>query len=374
MFVFDKIAIIGLGLIGGSLAKTIKKNKISKQTIAFSLDEQELKLAKSQNMIDEIADSIKNACADSNIIIICTPLSVYPEIINLLEINENQTVTDVGSVKNCVLEFIEDSHRIDNFIPSHPICGAETTGYEASVDNLFYDKKVIITPKNTENNKHYDKIKLFWQMCGAKTEVMTATKHDKIYAKLSHLPQLLSFKYKNYLDDNFLEYKNITDDGFKRFMRISNSSPVVWSDIFYYNNKQISEAYNDFIYSLNDLKSTLDNPKNFTSEIAEKLEIRRKIFVDDKMNHVETKDYNFFSYQKLIPLILSASIMNKNFNYSYAGSGFCDFSSCLLYNLPEIELQLENNFKNIKYLLNQFFDEFIYDKENFISNSNSFSN
>ena len=180
----NKITIIGVGLIGGSLAKAIKENKLAKVVFGYGRDLNRLEKAKKANVIDQFSTNLKDAVNDSDIVIIATPVGSFKEI--LIEIKPFLTskivISDVGSTKTNIASIVGQTlgDYSNYFIPAHPIAGKEKSGFEASESNLFNNRKVIITPLETSSPDSINLIQKMWEGTGADVDFMSPESHDEL--------------------------------------------------------------------------------------------------------------------------------------------------------------------------------------------------
>lgn len=324
---FKKTLIIGIGLIGGSFTKALRKHSLTDEIIACDFDEDSLELAKIENIIDEgFSDLIflEDELNKFDLIVVATPLSSYEEIFSQLA-KVKAKVIDLGSVKD-----FKFAKMPQNFIPCHPIAGLENSGFEYSDANLFKDKKFIICKTDKEIENLVTKI-------GAKCEFLDSKKHDEIYALVSHLPQFLSFLTKDFspekLDDEFLQ----------KAFRLDNSDPEIWEDIFAMNEKNLEKFYIKFFDNLE--KNCQKNAQELSQEIL-------------KFSSNSESEFTSFSSDILPRLIVVLSYLQiaeiKKFE-NYAGSGFRDFTSPILrtnFDKEKIRDLIAKNQKHLSKLLN----------------------
>lgn len=242
---FKKMCIIGVGLIGGSVARASRKNKLCEEIIGFGRQEAHLKKAVELGVIDSYQLSIDRAIADADIVVICSPVGSYRTLFHDLKghWNDNCLYTDVGSTKGSVINALTDVLGFvpSNFVPAHPIAGSEQNGVEASVDNLFENKRAIITPLEQTGSTQLAACKAWWLGMGAVVSEMTSEHHDEVFAATSHLPHILAYSLvellKNKQDER--EIFEYAAGGFKDFTRIASSDPDMWSDICLANGPQL---------------------------------------------------------------------------------------------------------------------------------------
>ncbi|MDD5272062.1 MAG: bifunctional prephenate dehydrogenase/3-phosphoshikimate 1-carboxyvinyltransferase [Methylovulum sp.] len=244
---FNKLCIIGVGLIGGSIAKSARAHKLAATIVGFGreADMQNLQTAKQIGVIDDYYVDIAAAVTDADAVVIATPVASMSAVLALLKpFWSSQTIyTDVGSTKGSVLAAAQAvfGYVPDNFVPAHPIAGGEQSGVLAAVDGLFANKRLIITPVDNTNTEALRKVQRFWQGLGSAVSVMDATRHDHVLAATSHLPHILAFALVDMLGhkDEQSEIFKYAAGGFKDFTRIASSDPTMWTDICAANKKAI---------------------------------------------------------------------------------------------------------------------------------------
>jgi cyclohexadieny/prephenate dehydrogenase len=246
MTLFNNISIIGIGLIGSSIAQAAKKNNICKIVSAFDLSQDSLDKAIQLGIIDSAHENLKSLVQNSDLVILCTPIGTYENIINEIApcLKKDAILTDVGSVKKYPIEIVgKILNGSTNFVPAHPIAGSEKSGLLAGNVELFMGKQIIITPTKHSSKEATAKTTLFWQKLDGKVEEMDANEHDNIYATSSHIPHLISFCYANMLVKYYKKplAEIIVDEGdeFASFVRLAYSNPQMWADIFIYNKEPI---------------------------------------------------------------------------------------------------------------------------------------
>ena len=259
----NKITIIGVGLIGGSLAKAIKENNLAKVVFGYGRDLNRLEKAKKANVIDQFSTNLKDAINDSDIVIIATPVGSFKEI--LIEIKPFLTskivISDVGSTKTNIASIVSQTlgDYSNYFIPAHPIAGKEKSGFEASEANLFNNRKVIITPLETSNPNSINLIQKMWEGTGADVDFMSPESHDELLGMTSHLPHMLAFSLVNYLISKNPSASIYAAGGFKDFSRIASGDAVMWRDICIQNKDQIIDHIRGYQKTLNSLVDAIEN-------------------------------------------------------------------------------------------------------------------
>ena len=273
-----KIIIIGLGLIGGSIAKTLSSSN-DYEILAFDSDQKSIKNALdnqsilgSLNSVNDL-ESIEYA---NSLVIISTPPNVTNNILKSLDFlfNSSLTITDTTSSKSSLNKTLQEFHFPENFIFSHPIAGSHLSGEENSVANLFDGKSTILSYHDSVTSKHVDRVKSLWSKLGSNIVVLDAEMHDQIFAYTSHLPHLVAYALLNTLkgleqDD----LSNFSGGGLGEFLRLVSSSPEMWADIFSMNKKNITLAIDDLMNSLSILKGKIGNDpqslQDFLSELKD---------------------------------------------------------------------------------------------------------
>ncbi len=261
---FNKICIIGVGLIGGSIARAARQQGLCKTILGFGreADLANLQTAKQLGIIDEFHLEIAPAVTNIDGIVIATPVGAIESVFSLLKPfwNENTLYTDVGSTKGNVIVAAEKvlGHVPINLVPAHPIAGGEQSGVTAAVDNLFVDKRVIIPPDQATRPEALSTIQLFWEGLGAQVAIMDAAHHDAILAATSHLPHIVAFALVDMLGhkDEQSEIFKYAAGGFRDFTRIASSDPTMWRDICAANKDEI-------IPLIQQLKAELDKIEQF---------------------------------------------------------------------------------------------------------------
>ncbi|MEL0208717.1 MAG: prephenate dehydrogenase [Gammaproteobacteria bacterium] len=259
-----KIIIIGLGLIGGSIAKTLSSSN-DYEILAFDSDQKSIKNALDNQSIQGSLNSLndlKSVEYANSLVIISTPPNVTNNILKSLDFlfNSSLTITDTTSSKSSLNKTLQEFNFPENFIFSHPVAGSHLSGEENSVANLFDGKSTILSYHDSVTSKHVDRVKSLWGKLGSNIVVLDAEMHDQIFAYTSHLPHLAAYALLNTLkgleqDD----LSNFSGGGLGEFLRLVSSSPEMWADIFSMNEKNITLAIDDLMDSLSILKGKIGN-------------------------------------------------------------------------------------------------------------------
>ena len=267
---FERLCIIGVGLIGGSIARAARHYGLSKSIVGYGRleDVPNLEAAKHLGVIDDYYLQIESALEGIDCLIIATPVAAVESIFALLKPYWSQQIiyTDVGSTKLSVIKAAEHvfGKVPDNFIPAHPIAGAEQSGVEASFYDLFLNRRLIITPlKNTQTNS-IRKIQNFWELSGSVVSMMDVNRHDAVLAATSHLPHILAFALVDMLGhkDEQSEIFKYAAGGFRDFTRIASSDPAMWRDICIANKSEIIPLIQQTRMQLDKIECLLENDKD----------------------------------------------------------------------------------------------------------------
>ena len=280
------ILIIGCGLLGSSVLKSIHKNKLANKIFIYEKSKKNISTLKKLKLPGKVVSSLKEAVTKSNFIIFCTPMSEYKNIITKINnyILPNTLITDVGSSK------IESSKIIKKYLKkgiawtsSHPIAGSEVSGPQHGKSNMFEDRWCILIKEKNTIKKNLNFLKKFWGKIGSKVTIMSPEKHDKIFSITSHLPHLIAYNLVKSAQD--FEKKQSYDlikfsaGGLRDFSRIAASNEIMWRDIFFNNNKNISNAIDLFIKNLKSFKSDINskNNKSIINKLIQTKKVRSKI-------------------------------------------------------------------------------------------------
>jgi len=258
-----KIVIIGLGLIGGSIARGLSSLQLAGEIVAVGRNEAVLQQAKNDGVISSFSTNIKDVAADADIVVIAVPsLTVENTLLELKSVvSENTVITDVASVKNAIVEAAVNvfGEVPENFVPGHPIAGSEHSGYSASTVELFQGKKVILTPMENTAADAVSLVTALWQVLGAEVINMPVDRHDEILAATSHLPHLLAFALVDTLSQQgeSEEIFRYAAGGFRDFTRIASSDPQMWHDIFMANGEATVKALDSYMQDLERLRAAV---------------------------------------------------------------------------------------------------------------------
>ena len=286
MNLFKQTTLIGIGLIGSSIARAIKKKNLSKKICIFSRSQKTINKAKKLKLGNIYTTHLKQSVKNSDLVILCTPLSTYETILKKISNNimVNAILSDVGSVKLSVDKiFSKFLNKGFHIIPAHPIAGTEKSGPEAGFAELFVRRWCVLTPSNNYDKKSLNKIQKLWINLGSKTLIMKPENHDKILALTSHMPHLISYSIvSSVLNINAKEKSKVikfSAGGFRDFTRIASSDAIMWKDIFLNNKKNLLKTVKEFEKSLNLIKNLIktNKSKKLLNIFSKTKQIRRLI-------------------------------------------------------------------------------------------------
>lgn len=345
-YLFNNTLIIGLGLIGGSIAKSIRHYNVSKKIFAYDNNFETIEKSKSEKIIDNFI-FLDDELNFIDLIVIATPISYYNEILKKIKnkVSLKSIIIDVGSIKDFKIKNLPS-----NFLPCHPIAGSDKNGYKNSCSDLFKNKDFIICKENFNDEfDNLSKVIKMIEIIGSKPVFLDAKNHDLIFGLVSHLPQFLSFLTKNFLnteiDDNFL----------KKCFRLDNSHPDIWVDIFEKNKNNLEKFYQEFFINLQKIIFDLENKnwpevKNNILKNTIVSDISKNIILDNMNVKFFTQNFTPIFFRFLI-CISYLNIKDLQKYLKYSGSGFADFSSisCIVkYESKILDVLIKKNINKIK--------------------------
>lgn len=260
-----KMAVIGFGLIGGSMALSWKQAGLVDEVIACGHREESLKLAKEMGAADSWTTSIPEAVKDADIVVVAVPVQAMEKVFSDLAdyLKPDAVVTDVGSTRMTVIEAAKKGlkEKFRQYAPGHPIAGGELPGVAYATKDLFNDKWVISTPTDEMDPEKVKFIEDAWTKAGAKIKVMSPELHDAIFASVSHLPHVLAYALVDMITkEKYAKEKlGMAGAGFRDFTRIAASSPAMWRDICLSNRAAISKELKRYRQELEELQEAIDN-------------------------------------------------------------------------------------------------------------------
>jgi len=259
-----KLVIIGVGLIGGSLARALKQAGEVREVVGVGRNRDHLQQAIDLGVIDNMAMSFPQALRGADMVVVATPVggmaAIFKEIAPAL--SANTVLTDVGSVKGSVVTAAQTAlgKNFPAYVPGHPLAGAEKSGVAASAADLFRGRRVILTPVKETRTTAVEQVRAMWQAVGAEVKLMSAAEHDDILAATSHLPHVLAYTLMDMLirlrgDGSLFGF---TGGGFRDFSRIAASDPVMWRDICLANRAALMTALAHYKNNLDALMKVIE--------------------------------------------------------------------------------------------------------------------
>jgi cyclohexadieny/prephenate dehydrogenase len=270
---FERVALIGVGLIGSSLARVLRRDSPATRIVACARSAETLAAASRLGIADETTDDAAAAVESADLVVIATPLSAYAEIGRRIApaLHDGAIVTDVGSVKGAAIHALRPvlPDRV-HFVPGHPVAGTEHSGPEAGFAQLFRDRWCILTPPPGTSPDAIAKVAALWELAGMRIATMAADHHDKVLAVTSHLPHLIAYTIVGTAtdlgDDLQSEVVAYSAGGFRDFTRIAASDPVMWRDIFLANREAVLELLQRFSEDLTALQRAIRRGEAATLE------------------------------------------------------------------------------------------------------------
>jgi cyclohexadieny/prephenate dehydrogenase len=273
---YDRVAVIGLGLIGSSLCHRMKRDGLAGHVAGHARSAETRDTAMKIGFLDSVHESAADAVDDADLIVLCVPVGANAAVAEAIgpSLKSGATVTDVGSVKLAVIRDV-GPHLPDgvHLVPGHPVAGTEHSGPESGFPELFEDRYCILTPAAGTDQKAVDRVSDLWQRAGSKVEILDAHHHDRVLGITSHLPHLIAYTIVGTASD--LEHQLRREDtengdlietrevikysagGFRDFTRIAASDPVMWRDIFLNNREAVLELLGRFVEDLTALQRSI---------------------------------------------------------------------------------------------------------------------
>jgi prephenate dehydrogenase len=258
---FERVAVIGVGLIGGSFALALKAAKLCDHVVGVGRGAANLKVALERGIVDSAAQD----AGDADLVLVAAPVAQYPRILAALapRLGRDAIVTDAGSTKRDVVAAARAAlgAKIAQFVPAHPIAGAEMSGAAAAQADLFRGKRVVLTPLRENAAERVRAVEAAWEACGARVSRMSAEEHDAVFAAVSHLPHLLAYALVHELAgrENSAQLFGYAAGGFRDFTRIASSHPEMWRDICVANREPLLAELDRFAAKLRMLRPLLES-------------------------------------------------------------------------------------------------------------------
>lgn len=263
MFHFKNVTIIGVGLIGGSLARVLKAKKLADEITGAGRGRETLERARELGVIDRIVPGPAQAVKDADLVVLAPPVGAFERIAQVIgpKMKHGAILTDVGSVKGKLVTLIEGLLPAGvHYVPGHPIAGKETSGVSEASATLFKGAKCILTPTHKTDGDALAAVKTLWQLAGAHVLEMEPDIHDRVFAAVSHLPHVAAYAMVcavAELKTDSEDYITFSGGGFRDFTRIAAGSPEMWRDICLMNQKNVLEMIDRYQFSLNMIKRAI---------------------------------------------------------------------------------------------------------------------
>jgi cyclohexadieny/prephenate dehydrogenase len=250
---FERLAIIGFGLIGSSIARAARARNVARTVVAVDRSEAVLERVRALDLAQDATSDVAAAAAGADHVVLCVPLGAYAEIARQLApaLADGAIVSDVGSVKGSALAQVQPHLPKEvHFVPAHPVAGTEHSGPDAGFATLFLNRWCILTPPDATDDAAVSRVRAFWEALGSSVEVMEAAHHDLVLAITSHVPHLIAFNIVATAEDletvTESEVIKFSAGGFRDFTRIAASDPTMWRDVFLHNKEAVLEMLGRF--------------------------------------------------------------------------------------------------------------------------------
>ena len=263
MLPFSRVSIIGLGLIGSSIARAVRDAMPTVVLTGHDVDEGVREKARALNLCNDVADTAGAAVTDADLVILCVPLGVMATVAESIatDLPPEAIVSDVGSSKAAVTTALAAALPNHAIVPAHPVAGTERSGPEAGFASLFHNRWCILTPPDGTPDSAVQQVTAFWERLGAQVEVMDAAHHDLVLAVTSHLPHLIAYTIVGTASDlegvTQSEVIKYSAGGFRDFTRIAASDPTMWRDVFLTNKDAVLEMLQRFSEDLTALQRAI---------------------------------------------------------------------------------------------------------------------
>ncbi len=259
----SKVAIIGLGLLGGSIGLAVKQHAPDIATTGYDRDSDVRNTASERNLVDTVCSSAADAVREADLVILCVPMGAMGDAAAAIAdaVQPDAIISDVGSSKQGVAGTLAKALPDHTIIPAHPVAGTEQSGPEAGFASLFTNRWCILTPPSDADEGAVDALADFWRKLGARIEIMDAEHHDLVLAVTSHIPHLIAFTIVGTASDledvTRSEVIKYSAGGFRDFTRIAASDPVMWRDVFLSNKAAVLEMLGRFTEDLTALQRAI---------------------------------------------------------------------------------------------------------------------
>lgn len=255
-----RLAVIGVGLIGGSFALALKQAGKASHVVGVGRNRVNLEVARQRGAIDSIAPDVRAAASEADVVLVAAPVAQFPAIFSELQDCE-ALITDGGSTKRDVVAAAREAlgERIAQFVPAHPVAGAEKSGAAAASAELFRNRRVVLTPLPENASASIERIQQLWEACGARITRLSPDDHDAVLAAVSHLPHVLAFALVHDIATrtNAGQLFSYAAGGFRDFTRIASSHPEMWRDICLANRDRLLEELSRYHGKLGEMERLL---------------------------------------------------------------------------------------------------------------------
>lgn len=336
---FEQVTIIGLGLIGSSIARGVREYRVSSHIVGCDANDATLAYARSSGIINAASLDAGIAVKGSDLVIIATPPSALGDTAKAIasHLSKGAIVMDVASVKQAAIAAIAPALPAHvSYIPAHPIAGSEKSGVKAGTADLFINKRVIVTPAEITENAALQRVTSFWTALGARVEGIPADLHDKIYACVSHLPQLLAFAAGQSIPADGKQSEMLVG-----FMRLSRSAPELWMDIFALNKANLLTALDRYLDAATHIQKELETGSTEPPGAHDEWLASHVLFPR-------------IAASCLVTTVMEAE-RNAGFSFArYTGTGFASFTAALS-QPPEEDIEgISGNFQAVAKVLHAY--------------------
>ena len=282
---FASVAIIGLGLIGSSVARGVRAAMPNVTLSGFDADPQVRNIVSALELLDSVAENAGEAVKQADLVVLCVPVGAMGDVARgfAADLPADAIVTDVGSCKASVVEALAAALPGATIIPAHPVAGTERSGPEAGFASLFHQRWCIVTPPEGADPAAVDRVSEFWRRLGAEVEIMDPAHHDRVLAVTSHLPHLIAYTIVGTASDleevTRSEVIKYSAGGFRDFTRIAASDPTMWRDVFLSNKEAVLDMLQRFTEDLTELQRAIrrDEGDRLFDQFTRTRAIRRSI-------------------------------------------------------------------------------------------------
>ena len=283
-----QLTIIGVGLIGGSLARALKRAGVVGEVVGAGRDGAQLQKAQALGVIDRFDTDLAAAVRGADMVVVAVPVGAMGAVFRAIApvLAPDAVLTDVGSTKGSVVEAARAAFGAlpKGFVPGHPIAGTEKSGVEASFADLYVKRRVILTPTEVSSPDAVARVRAMWEQCGARVTETSVAHHDEVLAATSHLPHLLAFTLVDTLAtlDDKQEIFEYAAGGFRDFTRIASSDPLMWHDICIHNEPALLKILDRFEADLGRLRQAIaDNDGEYLLKVFTRAKNARDRFCND---------------------------------------------------------------------------------------------